>query len=139
MPPIAAQCPNCGGPLSETSVLAIAPVCQRCGTVITKIGGTLGLTSAYGINDPTITRKRVEADLAVFSDYINKYVGMMEACKQQLEWGVERYANHPSLPELLAVQPVPPFSEGLQRDCAVHFYMAFWAAVFPSAPSLYRL
>jgi hypothetical protein len=106
--PIAAQCPNCGGPLSETSVLALAPVCERCGTVITKIGGTLGLTSAYGINDPTITRKRVEADLAVFCDYRNKYVGMLEACKEQLNWGVERYAKFPNPPELLPVVEVPP-------------------------------
>jgi hypothetical protein len=104
--PIAAQCPNCGGPLSETSVLALAPVCGRCGTVITKIGGTLGLTSAYGVNDPTITRKRVEADLAVFCDYRNKYVGMLEACKEQLNWGVERYAKLPNPPELLPVKPV---------------------------------
>ena len=106
--PIAAQCPNCGAPLSETSVLALAPVCENCHTVITKIGGTLGLTSAYGISDPTITRKRVEADLAVFCDYRNKYVGMLEACKEQLNWGVERYAKLPSRPELLPVVEVPP-------------------------------
>ena len=105
--PIAAQCPSCGAPLSETSVLALAPVCENCRTVITKIGGTLGLTSAYGISDPTITRKRVEADLAVFCDYRNKYVGMLEACKEQLNWDVERYAKLPNPPELLSLKPVP--------------------------------
>ncbi|MEI8197062.1 MAG: hypothetical protein WCI73_14275 [Phycisphaerae bacterium] len=106
---IAAKCPSCGASLSETSVLAIAPVCEHCHTVITKAGGTFGLTSAYGVNDPTITCKRVEADLAVLCEYKERYVGMMEACKQQLNWGVERYANLPNLPEYLAVQPVPSF------------------------------
>ena len=119
--PIAAQCPNCGGPLSETSVLALAPVCERCGTVITKLGGTLGLTSAYGVNDPTITRKRVEADLAVFCDYGNKYVGMLEACKEQLNWGMERYAKHPNPPQLLSLQPVPHFEEGLRKGLGLAF------------------
>ncbi len=109
MLPMAAQCPNCGGPLSETSVLALAPVCARCGTVITKVGGTLGLTSVYGVNDPTITRKRVEADLAVFCEYRNNYVGMLEACKEQLAWGVERYAKFPEPPELLQVKPLSVF------------------------------
>ncbi|HEX3148582.1 MAG TPA: hypothetical protein VHR66_10890 [Gemmataceae bacterium] len=109
--PIAAQCPNCGGPLSETSVLALAPVCERCGTVITNIGGTLGLTSAYGVNDPTITRQRVEADLAVLTGNRDKYVGMREACKEQLTWGVKRYAKLPSPPELLELQPVPPLKK----------------------------
>ena len=76
--PIAAQCSNCGGPLSETSVLALAPVCERCGTVITEIGGSLGLTSAYSVNDPTITRRRVEADLGVFREYQMRYHGSKE-------------------------------------------------------------
>jgi len=93
--------------LSETSVLALAPVCERCKTVITKIGGTLGMTSAYGVNDPSITRKRVEADLAVFSEYRAKYVGMREACKEELTWGLERYAKLPPTPELLGVEPSP--------------------------------
>jgi hypothetical protein len=75
--------------------------------VITSIGGTLGLTSAYGVGDPTITRRRVEADLAVFREYQMKYRGMLEACKQQLGWGVERYAKVPDPPELLPLVPVP--------------------------------
>ena len=107
--PIAAQCPNCGGPLSETSVLALAPVCERCGTVITKIGGTLGLTSAYGVNDPTITRERVEADLAVFCDHRTKSERMLEAHKEQLTWGVERYAKLPIPPEYLSLVTPPEF------------------------------
>ena len=113
--PFVAICPSCGSPLSETSVLALAPVCAYCGAVVTETGGTLGLTSAYGVNDPTITRKRVEADLAVFRDYQKKYMGMLEACKQQLNWGVERYAHLPNPPELLQLQPIPPFGEGLWR------------------------
>jgi hypothetical protein len=79
--------------------------------VITQTGGTLGLTSAYGVNDPTITRKRVEADLAVFSDYKSRYVGMLEACKEQLSWDVEQYAKLPTEPELLPVKTVPFISD----------------------------
>ena len=120
--PIAAKCPSCGSPLSETSVLALAPVCTYCGAVITEIGGTLGLTSAYGVNDPTITHKRVEADLAVFRDYQKKYMGMLEACKQQLNWGVERYAHLPNPPELLALQEVPPFGKGLWTGLWTGFF-----------------
>jgi hypothetical protein len=74
--------------------------------VITQSGGTLGLTSAYGVNDPTITRKRVEADLAVFCDYKHKYIGMLEVCKEQLNWSLERYAKFPNPPELLPVKTV---------------------------------
>jgi hypothetical protein len=74
---------------------------------MTMVGGTLGLTSAFGVNDSTITRKRVEADLAVFCDCRDKYFGMREACKEQLNWGVERYAKLPHKPELLPVRPVP--------------------------------
>lgn len=96
--PVAANCPSCAAPLSETSVLALAPICSHCGVVITSVGGTLGLTGAYGVNDPTITRRRVEADLAVLRDYQEKYRGMKEACIQQLGWGLERYAELPAPP-----------------------------------------
>ena len=111
--PIAAKCPSCAAPLSETSVVALAPVCSHCGAVLTNVGGTLGLPSAYGIGDPTITRKRVEADLAVLRDHQMKYRGMLEACKQQLGWGVERYAQLPHPPELLKLEEVPSFWEGV--------------------------
>ena len=110
--PVAAKCPSCSAPLSETSVLALAPVCSHCGVVITSIGGTLGLTSAYGLGDPTITRRRVEADLSVFREYQMKYRGMLEACKQQLDWGVERYAHLPQPPEFLKLEDVPSFWKG---------------------------
>ena len=110
--PTAALCPSCGGPLSETSVVALAPVCEHCKVVILGTGGTLGLTSAYGVNDPSITRRRVEADLAVFSEYRNKYVGMLEACKEQLTWGVAQYATFPPAPAMLALIPVPPLVSG---------------------------
>jgi len=79
--------------------------------VITGIGGTLGLTGAYGVSDSTITRRRVEADLAVFREYQVKYRGMKEACIQQLDWGVERYAQLPQPPELLKLEHVPPISD----------------------------
>jgi hypothetical protein len=36
-----------------------------------------------------------------------KYRGMLEACKQQLDWSVERYANLPQPPLLLEVRHVP--------------------------------
>jgi hypothetical protein len=75
--------------------------------VITSTGGTLGATSAYGVGDPSITRRRVEADLAVFLEYQTKYRGMFENCKQKLEWGVERYAKIPPPPELLELKQVP--------------------------------
>lgn len=111
--PVAARCPSCAAPLSETSVLALAPICTHCGVVITSIGGTLGLTSAYGVADPTITRRRVEADLAVFHEYRLKYEGMQEACIQQLEWSVERYADLPKAPEFLELQKALPVWLGL--------------------------
>jgi hypothetical protein len=71
------------------------------------------MTGAYGVNDPTLTRRRVEADLAVLRDYQGKYRGMKEACLQQLNWGVERYAQLPQPPELLALKDVPSFWAGL--------------------------
>src|SRR5437773_1495694 len=113
--PKAAECPNCGSPLSETSVLALAPVCERCGTVVMETGGTLGATSAYGVNDPTITRARIEADLAVFTQYLSNYFGMREACKEQLIWGVERYAKLPQKPELLQFEPIPPLAQCVMK------------------------
>jgi len=38
-----------------------------------------------------------------------KYRGMLEACKQQLDWSVERYAQLPEPPELLKLEDVPSF------------------------------
>ena len=111
--PLVARRPSCAASLSETSVLALAPVCSHCGSVITAIGGTLGLTSAYGVGDPTITRRRVEADLAVFREDQVKYRGMLEACKEQLTWSVERYARLPLPPELLKLEQGPSFWDGL--------------------------
>jgi hypothetical protein len=96
--------------------------------VITEVGGTLGLTSAYGVSDPTITRKRVEADLAVFRDYQKKYIGMLEACKEQLNWGVEKYAQIPNPPELLELQPVPPFWTCLWQGLLGGFLLFFGAS-----------
>src|SRR5262245_12973867 len=99
--PTVAQCPSCGASLSEVAVLALAPVCSRCGAVITTVGGTLGLTSAFGVGRSTITKARVEADLKVLQDYLANYRGMMEACRQQLQWGADRYARVPPPPDLL--------------------------------------
>src|ERR1051325_8343658 len=105
--PVTATCPSCGSALSETSVLALAPICNYCGAVITNTGGTLGLTGVYGVGDKTITRRRVEADLAVLHEYQVKYDGMKRACMEQLHWGVESYAKLPQPPTLLTLQPVP--------------------------------
>lgn len=106
--PVAAKCPSCSAPLSETSVLALAPVCHHCGSVITEVGGTLGLTGAYGVNDPTITRQRVAADLSVFESHLNNSRGMLASCREQMKWDVDRYACFPPEPELLALKYVPP-------------------------------
>ena len=67
------------------------------------------MTSAYGVGDPTITRRRVEADLAVFHEYRLKYEGMLQVCTQQLAWGVERYVKLPQPPEFLKLEEVPSF------------------------------
>ncbi len=131
--PVAATCPSCGAGLSETSVLALAPICSHCGVVITSVGGTLGLTGAYGVSDPTITRKRVEADLAVFREYQMKYRGMLAACKQQLDWGVERYAQLPRSPELLKLEEVPSLWEGVQLGLLISpvtWFVVFCADLF---------
>lgn len=104
--PQAAKCPNCGAPLSEASVIALAPVCEHCKTVIIEAGGTLGLTGVYGLNDPNITRKRVEADLGVLHESASRYRGMRISCEQQLDWERERYANLPPQPALLPVKEV---------------------------------
>jgi len=99
--------------------------------VITSVGGTLGLTGAYGVSDLTITRRRVEADLAVFREYQEKYRGMKEACIQQLNWGVERYAQLPQSPELLTLKKVPDFWAGLGWGlvaAAIWFVVSYVAA-----------
>jgi hypothetical protein len=76
------------------------------------LGGTLGFTGVYGVSDATITRRRVEADLAVFREYQERYRGMKEACLQQLDWGVERYAKLPQPPQFFTLQNVPPIVTG---------------------------
>ena len=91
--------------------MALAPICAHCGVVITSAGGTLGVTSAYGVGDPTITRKRVEADLAVFHEYRLKHTGMLDVCVQQLGRSAEHYADLPETPKFLELQrglPVGP-------------------------------
>jgi hypothetical protein len=98
---ISAQCPNCSAPLSETSVCALAPVCDYCGTVVVKTGGSLGITGAYGVNDPSLTKKRIEADLKVLEEHRSNCLGMLLASKEQLNWNVERYAVFPPRPVLV--------------------------------------
>lgn len=105
--PIAAKCPSCGAPLSEAAVAALAPVCLNCGSVLISIGGTLGLTGAYGVSDPHITRSRVEADLAVLQKYQYNARGARLAFTEQLAWDVDRYAKLPEPPQLLSLVPVP--------------------------------
>jgi hypothetical protein len=123
--PTAAICPSCGAPLSEVSVLALAPTCDHCGTVLINTGGTLGLTAAYGINDPTITRKRLEADLSVFRESLDRYRGMRLACSEKLEWDVERYARRPPAPEMLDLEPVPTIWTGLRKGVGRFLFWVF--------------
>ncbi|MEQ1574675.1 MAG: hypothetical protein ABL993_10560 [Vicinamibacterales bacterium] len=75
---------------------------------MTAVGGTLGLTGTFGLSDPTIARKRCEADLAVLNEYLRRYEDMTRACLEQLEWGPERYAQLPSPPIQIELKPVPP-------------------------------
>lgn len=124
--PAAAICPSCGDALSQASVLAVAPVCRSCGSVLIGVGGSLGLTAAYGLNDSTLTRRRIEADLAIFTEYKGKYAGMTEVCRQQLAWSVERYATIPPQPVMLRVRAVPPFWSSLIRGIA---FAAGWVMV----------
>lgn len=107
MSPVVARCPACAATLSETSVIALAPVCDHCGAVITLTGGSLGLTGVYGVNDPTVTRERKEADLRVLREYRSKYLGMLEASKEQLLWNVNKYVVLPQKPEWLRIKRVP--------------------------------
>src|SRR5438067_2541388 len=92
-----------GAPFSEAAVAAMAPVCASCGVVTVSLGGTLGITAAYGIGDSEITRRRIEADLGVLMDYESNCVGLIEASRQKLEWPVDRYATLPPVPSLLLV------------------------------------
>lgn len=136
---VALKCPSCGASISEAAVVAVAPVCSNCRSVITVIGGTLGLTGAYGVSDSSITRRRVEADLAVFREYQIKYRGLKEACLQELDWSVERYAKLPESPELLTLVDVPDFGKSLLRGLwyaglwVVGSYIALWILRVPYA------
>lgn len=115
---IAALCPSCAAPLSEVAVLALAPVCSHCGVVITATGGTLGMTAAYGVSDASLTRNRVEADLKVLRDHLQKYRGMIESCKHQLDAPIDKYARLPTQPELLWVHPVDSILKAFGRAIA---------------------
>lgn len=140
--PVVARCPSCGSALSEAAVLALAPVCSHCGSVLTLVGGTLGLTSAYGVNDASFTKRRLAADLAVIDEYVTKYEGMIHASQQQLKWSVERYAVLPPRPELLPNVEAPSgtrASLGPIAGAGCLFYLLTWDAlyaffVFPKQP-----
>ncbi len=104
------RCPNCGKNLSEASILALAPVCDACQSVLTIVGGTLGLTGAYGLADSEeIKRKRIKADLRVFDDYIDKYRGGVVHCENELKRTQESYARLPDRPVLHQLKDVPSF------------------------------
>ena len=106
--PQVAGCPACGSALTEAAVLALAPVCGYCKSVLINVGGTLGLTGAYGVSDPTITRKRLDADIRVVEEYMERYRDMIAASHEELAWGVDRYADLPPDPELLSVDTTLP-------------------------------
>jgi hypothetical protein len=105
--PVVARCPSCGHSLSEAAVVANAPVCSYCNSVITRVRGSLGLTGAFGVSDSTLTLARLNADLAVLNDYQHKYTGMLADCSERLKWGREKYAKLPPRPDLLPTQTVP--------------------------------
>ena len=130
--PTIALCPGCGAPLSETSVLALAPVCSHCKAVVVQVGGTLGFTGAYGVGDPVITGLRVRGDLEVLRGHQLRLRGMLEACKQQLEWGTDRYAKLPSPPQLHSIKPMPPVGDaiGLAASLAAGWFIG--GAIFLS-------
>ena len=100
-------CPACGAPISETAILALAPICTHCHSVLITVGGSLGLTGAFGVGDRDITRARIQADLKVLCDYIENYDGMKEHCKQKLTWTAERYARLPPTPAMLPIETGP--------------------------------
>lgn len=106
--PVAAMCPQCGSGLREASVVAGAPHCAHCGAWIVGLNGTLGLTSAYGVGDPELTRRRIEADLGALREFRSRYTGMMDDCKEKLAWSAEEYAHFhkmlPQPPDLLKVK-----------------------------------
>ena len=85
----------------------MAPVCHVCGTVSISFGGTFGITAVYGVNDPALTRQRVQADLQVLIQYERNLHGLIAANKEQLDWGVEKYAKLPAPPELIPTVDVP--------------------------------
>lgn len=62
------------------------------------------MTGAFGLSDPTVARRRCDADLAVLNEYLQRYEGMKQACLEQLAWGPERYAQLPPKPTLLDVE-----------------------------------
>jgi hypothetical protein len=108
-------------------------VCQVCGTVHINTGGTLGLTSVYGLGDRTLSRRRVEADLAVLRASQLERREHIEYNKQKLCWGVERYAKLPPPPELLLLEDVPSFWGGLGSGLLI---AGIWFVVSYIAASL---
>ncbi len=122
--PVAAECPNCGGPLDKTSFLADVPQCTRCGTLVTEHGGTLGMTSAYGVNDPNLTRSRVESDLKSIEEAESRYRGTILSYQAQLGWKAERYARIPDPPQLLQTKEAPSFVGSVVSGALVWFW--FW-------------
>ena len=122
--PIAALCPQCSGPLSDAAVVALAPVCKYCNAVLTVVGGSLGLTGVYGVNDSTFTRQRVAADLALHREYRQKYEGAIEHCKQSLRHPAEHYAKLPAKPQIL---PLEPFV----TDWTIKFWWLYFGYLLP--------
>ena len=135
--PVAAKCPkSVHAPLDETSFLAQAPQCTRCGILVTEVGGTLGMTSSYGVSDPNLTRDRVESDLKRLQEAESRYRGMIYANQQQLGRGAEQYAKLPPSPELL--QPLQA------NETPLHSWDPSWPAhlgvvAFGSSSSTSRL
>jgi hypothetical protein len=102
------RCPYCRAPLNEFDVVGDMGRCPKDGMVFRVTGGTLALTSKYGLDIPDLTQNRVDAELGAFRDYERNCRGKLEDCQEKLGWSVEQHAKFnnllPQSPKLLEIQ-----------------------------------
>lgn len=124
-----AKCEACGAPYSEAAVVAIVPVCGSCGAVSFDRDGTLGTISAFGVDDPALTRRRFESDLGVLLSYERNSQGLVESNRQQLAWPAERYAVLPARPIRPTPRPLRSYDQFMPNGGKSD--SAFWAYLLP--------
>lgn len=104
------RCPVCRGEVDDAAVVADKVYCAFCHSLLRVTGGTLALTSKFGLDIPDLTQRRVAADLAELRDYETLCRGKLEDCREKREWSLERYAEFhkmlPQPPELLQLEDV---------------------------------